>query len=301
MKRRFKLLVTLVILLAGLTACSGNGGNNVDKDSNESASKEKLVVALLPDESPSTVIKNNEPLKDYLEKKLNKEIELVVTTDYSSMIESMRKKHIDIGYFGPLSYVLLNNKMDDVYPFAAKLDQGKPSYHAVIIAGSNSVINSLQDIKGKTMAFGDTASTSSHLIPKEMLKTQANLESGKDYEEQFVGAHDAVAMAVQNGNADAGGLSKPILDSLIKEGIIDSSKVKEIQLSKAYPNYPWAMSSSLPKDLQEEIKEAFYDLDDPKILKVLDAEGFAPVEDKDYDVIRNMVDILGVDLEEMQK
>lgn len=61
------------------------------------------------------------------------------------------------------------------------------------------------------------------------------------------------------------------------------------------------MSSSLPKDLQEEIKEAFYDLDDPKILKVLDAEGFAPVEDKDYDVIRNMVDILGIDLEEMQK
>jgi len=60
-----------------------------------------LKVALLPDENASTIIKNNQALKQYLEKELGKNIELMVTTDYSSMIEAMRHSRIDIAYFGP--------------------------------------------------------------------------------------------------------------------------------------------------------------------------------------------------------
>ena len=50
----------------------------------------KLRVALLPDENASTLIQNAQPLKKYLEAALKKDIELIVTTDYSSMIEAMR-------------------------------------------------------------------------------------------------------------------------------------------------------------------------------------------------------------------
>ena len=63
-----------------------------------------LKVALLPDENASTIIKNNQGLKDYLEAQLGKKVELIVTTDYSSMIEAMRHGRLDLAYFGPLSY-----------------------------------------------------------------------------------------------------------------------------------------------------------------------------------------------------
>ncbi|MEG3805345.1 PhnD/SsuA/transferrin family substrate-binding protein [Aerococcus mictus] len=43
-----------------------------------------LKVALLPDENASELIKRNQPLKDYLEKTLEKKVELIVTTDYSN-------------------------------------------------------------------------------------------------------------------------------------------------------------------------------------------------------------------------
>jgi len=62
-----------------------------------------LKVALLPDESPATILRKNQPLRDYLASALGREVELVVTTDYSSMIEAMRRGRIDVGYFGPLS------------------------------------------------------------------------------------------------------------------------------------------------------------------------------------------------------
>ncbi|MEO1610644.1 MAG: PhnD/SsuA/transferrin family substrate-binding protein, partial [Pseudomonadota bacterium] len=65
-----------------------------------------LKVALLPDENAATVIQDNKPLQAYLENKLGKKIKLIVTTDYSSMIEAMRFGRIDVAYFGPASYTI---------------------------------------------------------------------------------------------------------------------------------------------------------------------------------------------------
>lgn len=288
------LSLALVMTGCGSKQTAANAG---EQKSVINTNPAKLRIALLPDESPGTIIKNNEKLKNYLATTLNKEIELVVTTDYSSMIEAMRRGHIEVAYYGPLSYVLLKQKMNNAEAFAAKVEKGSPTYNAVVIANTDSGIAKLSDIKGKTMVFGDTASTSSHLIPKEMLQREAKLEADKDYKQQFVGAHDAVAKAVQNGTAQAGGLSKPIFESLLEKGTIDKNKVKVIAESAPYPNYPWTLNADLDPKLKEAIKKAFYDLKDKEVLAPLKTEGFLPIQDKDFDVIRDMVKLLGIDLE----
>ena len=253
-----------------------------------------LKVALLPDENASTVIKNNQALKQYLEKELRKSIELIVTTDYSSMIEAMRHGRIDIAYFGPLSYVLAKSKAD-IEAFAGLKKDGSTTYKAVVIANAQTGIKTISDIAGKNMAFGDQASTSSHLIPKSMLM-EKGLKAGKDYREHFVGSHDAVANIVQNGKAQAGGLSKPIFEALIQKGIIDPGRVKVIAESSPYPQYPWTMRSDLKPELKSKIRSAFLDLKDKDVLKTFKAEGFGAMTDKDYDVIRNLAGILNLNL-----
>lgn len=253
-----------------------------------------LRVALLPDENASTLIKNNEALKTYLEKATGKDIELIVTTDYSSMIEAMRRGRIELAYFGPLSYVLAKGKAD-IEAFAVQVSKGQPTYEGVIIVNTSAGIEKLADIKGKTFAYGDQASTSSHLIPKAILQ-KAELQAGRDYSEQFLGTHDAVAIAVQNGRAQAGGLSRPIFNSLVTRGIISAEKVKVLQVSAPYPNYPWTMQAKLSPELKTKIRAAFIDLKDPAILKPLKAEGFAAATDADYDVIRDLGTVLKLDL-----
>ena len=79
--------------------------------------------------------------------------------------------------------------------------------------------------------------------------------------------------------------------------MIKAARVKVIAESNRYPNYPWVYSSDLDPRLQEAIKTAFYGLKDPSILKPLKADGFGSVTDSDYDVIRDMVKLLGIDLE----
>jgi len=257
-----------------------------------------LKVALLPDENASTIIKNNQPLKDYLEKTLGKKIELIVTTDYSSMIEAMRHGRLDLAYFGPLSYVLARQK-SEIEPFVALKTKGSTTYQSVVIANSAAGVSRIEDIKGKNMAYGDKVSTSSHLIPKSVL-AEKGLEVGRDYKEHFVGSHDAVAIAVQNGHAQAGGLSRPIFESLVERKMVSLDKVKVLEYSKPFPQYPWTLRSNLKPELKAKIRAAFLDLKEPAVLKAFKAEGFDAVTDQQYDVVRNLGHLLKIDLAKFQ-
>ena len=263
----------------------------------EDNNPQTLRVALLPDESPSVVIKNNENLKNYLQEKLGRKVELVVTTDYSSMIEAMRHDRLDLAYFGPLSYVMAKSKCD-IEPFAAMQKKGKATYRSVVIANAASGIEKMADIKGRDMAFGDVASTSSHLIPKSMLLNEG-LKSGEDYKEHFVGSHDAVAMNVQNGNAQAGGMSEPIFNTMMEKGLLKADKVKVIATSKDFPEYPWTMRAALDPELKNAVKQAFLDMKDPAVLKPFKADGFVSIDDKAYDPVRDLAKILNLNLEKM--
>jgi len=252
-----------------------------------------LRVAILPDENASELIKQNKKLQLYLENRLDKKIELVVTTDYSSMIEAMRFGRLELAYFGALSYVMAKER-SEIEAFAAQMKKGSIMYHGVIIVNKDSNISNILQVKGKTMAYGDPASTSSHLIPRAHLLTNAKLDID-DYKAVYLGSHDAVALNVQNGNADAGGLSKKIFEHLVEREMISLDKVQIIAISNPFPNYPWTMQSSLDPELKEKIKQAFYDLDDPEITKPLKADGFMPVTDADYDVVRTTRTLLSMD------
>lgn len=279
-------LTAAVVVFSGCSSQTSNGESKSNPD--------KLIVALIPDENAATVIQDNQGLKDFLNEKLGKDIELVVTTDYSSMIEAARNDRIDLAYFGPLSYVLAKSK-SEIEPFAARIKGGTKTYNSCLIGNTKAGVTDFDSIKGKTFAFGDPASTSSRLFPELTLK-ENGLIKGDDYEGVFLGAHDAVALAVQNGNAQAGGLACPILESLQEKGRIDDTKVTLIAKTAPIPQYPWTMRSSLNPELKETIRTAFIELDDEKVLKPFNADGFAVITDQDYDGIRKAGDLLGLDL-----
>ena len=295
------------ITLTGLLALVGCSGQSVSQSEEETkansdsanANPSKLVVALLPDESASTVIQNNKGLEAYLESELDKDVELFVSTDYSSMIEAASKGRLDLAYFGPLSYVLAKSK-SDIEAFAAMNKDGSTTYKAVVIGNKEAGIDSFDDIEGKTMAYGDQASTSSHLIPKSML-VENGLKADENYEEVFLGAHDAVAVAVEKGNAQAGGLSQPIFESLIEKGTIDPDKINVITESKPYPQYPWTMRSDLDPELKTKIAQAFTELEDPEVLEPFKAQGFDSIQDQDYNVVRELGEMLDLDFAELSK
>ena len=227
----------------------------------------RLRMALLPDENASTIIQNAQPLRAHLAQALGREVQVVVTTDYSSMIEAMRFGRIEIAYFGPFSYVLAKSRAEGIQPFAVGVERGSPTYRSIIIGAAGGPVQRLEDLRGHPVAFGDQASTSSHLVPRATILRRSGLVGERDYRVVHVGTHDAVARTVESGRAPAGALSEPIFNSLLARNIIR--------------------------------RERFLNLRDPELLRNFRVEGFAATNDAAYDVLRETACILNLDLSRM--
>ena len=259
----------------------------------------KLRVALLPDENAATLIQNAQPLKAYLEATLKKDIELIVTTDYSSMIEAMRFGRIEVAYFGPFSYVLAKSRAPEIEPFAVGVEKGSPTYNSILIASASGPVKTIADVRGKPFGFGDQASTSSHLAPRAHL-AKKGLDGDKDYKPVHLGTHDAVARAVQAGQVPAGALSEPIFRTLVERKVIDPAKVVQLDLTAPIPNYPITMQGNLAPQLKQAIRAAFLNMKDKEVLKSFRVEAFAATDDRAYDVLRETASVLKLDLAKMK-
>lgn len=261
---------------------------------------QRLRVALLPDENASTIIQNAQPLRAHLERALSRQVEILVTTDYSSMIEAMRFGRIEVAYFGPFSYVLAKSRAPGIEPFAVGVERGSPTYQSVMIAQAGGPVRELADIRGRPFGFGDQASTSSHLVPRATILQRTGLVGGRDFRVVHLGTHDAVARAVQGGQVPAGALSKPILDTLIRRGTIDAARIVEIGLSEPIPNYPMVLQGNLAEPLKVAIRAAFIELRDAEVLRSFRVEGFALTNDEAYNVLRETARLLELDLSQMR-
>ncbi len=259
----------------------------------------RLRMALLPDENASTIIQNAQPLRAHLAQALGRDVQVVVTTDYSSMIEAMRFGRIEIAYFGPFSYVLAKSRAPGIEPFAVGVERGSPTYRSIIIGAADGPVKKLEDIRGQAVAFGDQASTSSHLSPRATILARTGLVGERDYRVVHVGTHDAVARTVESGRAPAGGLSEPIFHTLLERGIVKRDRLVDVAFSDPIPNYPMVMQGNLAPELKQAIRDAFLNLRDPALLRNFRVEGFAATNDAAYDVLRETARILNLDLSRM--
>lgn len=249
---------------------------------------QKLVIGLLPGESAPTVMRLNEPLRAWLQQKLNMPVEIVVGANYAATSEALRFGRIDVAYLGPVTYIL-QSKRAPLEPFARPSHPGVgPTFQAVIIVPADSPAKKLADLKGGEIAFGDPASTSGTWVPRWQLLHEG-LISGRDYTLRVLGAHDAVALAVANKKVAAGGLSKPIYERLLKEGKISADKVRILQDSPPIPEYMFTFRDGIDPAFKEEIRKALIDIKDPAALAVFRADSFIPAVDADVDRVRQWI------------
>jgi len=260
---------------------------------------EVLRIGLIPADDAAEMLRQYEPVKEYLSEELGMPVELKVTSDYTAAIEAMKYGHIDMAWFGPFSYILAVDEAGaEAIVNGVRRSDGKSDYHSIIIARADSGIKSLSDLKGKSFAFVDPASTSGNLMPRKIL-----IEAGINPEEDFsryyyAGTHNAVEYAVANGNVDAGADSDNSYNRMVAEGEIDPKVNKVIYTSESIPGSPIAVRGNLPEDLKERITLALVNMDEQEIHKVGgwgDISSYKKVSDKDYDIIREIAETLDMD------
>src|SRR3989338_7218215 len=183
------LLLSLSIILSGCQT-----GAKTAKDEIK-----VLKMGLIPADDAEEMLRSYEPVKEYLSEKLGIPVEIQVTSDYTAAIEAMRGKHIDMAWFGPFSYIIAANVAGaEAIVVGVRRADNRSDYRSIIVAREGSGITSLKDLKGKSFAFVDPASTSGNLIPRKML-LENNIDPDKDFSRTFfAGTHNSVEYAIAN-------------------------------------------------------------------------------------------------------
>jgi phosphonate transport system substrate-binding protein len=282
---RVGLIILLLIALA-MVACTGSEEDEI----------KVLRWGLIPADDAAEMLRQYQPVVDYLEGELGIEIEIEVTVDYTAAIEAMRYKHIDMAWFGPFSYIIAAEEAGaEAIVNGVRRDTGKSSYKTVFVTRADSGIETLDDLVGRSFAFVDPASTSGNLIPRKVL-----LENGIDPDNDFsimyyAGTHNGVELAVKNGTVDAGATSDTSHYRMVNEGQIDPEVNVIIYESEPIPGSPIVVRGDLPSDLKDSIQQALIEMDEQTLFQVQgwgNIQKYVKVTDSDYDIIRETRDLL---------
>ncbi|MEJ2403644.1 MAG: phosphonate ABC transporter substrate-binding protein [Candidatus Thiodiazotropha sp.] len=263
-----------------------------------------LVMGLIPAENNEEMIQKFEPMRAYLEKKLGQPIKVFTATDYAGVIEAMRKKRVDIAWFGPLSYYLAEQEAG-AEAFAVGIREGSNShtYKSLIIAPCDSGIKSVKDLKGKSVAFVDPASTSGGLMPTYMVKEETGMMPEQFFGKfTYAGSHDAAELAVKNKTVDAAADNDITYGRMLAKGLISKESNCIVKESSPLPGSPLVYRGDLPSELKQKIQSAILTADkEIKVTGYGNLSHYVAVEPQDYQMIRDMVKQLGLKKEQMLK
>jgi phosphonate transport system substrate-binding protein len=224
----------------------------------------------------------------YQEKKLGMKVELTPVTDYAASVEGLINGKLDMVWFGGFTFVQAKVRSHDkVIPLVQRAEDEK--FQSVFIT-TRKDITTLQDLKGKTFAFGSESSTSGHLMPRSFLLA-AHVDPENDMKRiAFAGAHDATAAAVAGGKVDAGALNISVWDKLLAEGKVDGKVVHVFYITPGYYDYNWTVRADMEPALRGKLAKALLDLDpgnahDKAILDLQRASRFIPTKAENYGAI----------------
>jgi phosphonate transport system substrate-binding protein len=276
-----------------------------------SSSPRVLRVGFVPAENAQQVIQNAQPIVDILQNRLGIEVQPFVSTDYTGVVEALRVNKLDIAFLTPASYVLAKSEAN-VKVVLKSERKGSPFYYAAIFTRADSGIKRLEDLRGKTFAFGDPLSTSANVFPRKML-SERGIDPVRDFKQiLYSGGHDATVLAVLNGKVDAGATYANSPDSgdtawmRYLKNPDDVKKIHAIAYSEPIPADNLVINGNLDEGLAKKIEETFLELSrDPKGKQMLrdlyQIDGFVPATDQDYDSVRQAFAVAGIQLKQALK
>ena len=238
-KRGVGVGLVFVLLLVSLSACATENSTPVNLTRTATANDlarlrpegdGRLYVGFDRRLEPKEDVKMYVPLLNYLERTTSFRFQLRPTPKDGSIVDDLGRGTVQFAIVGTLSYLQAHSRYG-VQPLVRGLNaDGRDVYRAAIVTRPNSSIQSLADLRGKTLAFGAANSTQGHLIPRILLE-QAGIRLSDLAGYEYTGSHAQVANAVISGRLDAGGMQDTLAQSLANRG-----SLRILALSTDYPS-----------------------------------------------------------------
>lgn len=262
-----------------------------------------IKMSIVPFLETQRLVKGMQSLSAELEKETGLKYSGDVPTSYAAVVEALCADRVDIGWLSPLAYVLANRKCGADMQLISVNTSNQTTYRGLIIAGADSPVRSLEDLKGRSFAWVDPGSTSGYLFPRALFEEKGLAIESHLGQQIFAGGHDKVVIAVLNRQVEAGAIFKDQRERMktTYPNIMETTRV--IAETQDIPNDGVAYRKTLPKEVVEKTNRALLAIsarpEGRDLFKdAIGTLGVAPTDDAAFEVVRRAASALKLDLEQ---
>jgi phosphonate transport system substrate-binding protein len=292
----------LLLFAATVAACSPAQLEDValpaPDESADSEARNELILAFIPQENPEKLLGDLDQITAYLSDELAIPVKGFVTQDHAAAVEALRNGDADISFMGALPYVLAHDQTG-AEVILAEVYRGSPVYTGRIFVRKDSGIETLEDLRGKSIAFADPISESGYLYPLDLFVQAGYLARDEDPQNffsnvYFAGGYQQSLQAVINGFVDAAGASQ------YAELLVAPDQLEEltwIAETDPIPSHVVLARPGLDPSRVEAFKQVMLRLNEPEyrhLLKyVYSPDGYVEATHEDYTSVEEVARLYG--------
>lgn len=265
--------------------------------------KTNLTFTAIATEEMAVVAERWQPAIDYIEEKAGVKINFFATTSYAAAVEALLNDFADFGMLGPNIYTVARARSDKIDPIVGTgrppnhyLKEACACYHGRLITKKGGKFDTIDSLKGGTLALTDPGSTSGNMLPRALFPDEVGGTPLEQYfgEIFYAGSHDGAAKAVFNGKADAAFVSENALSRSIDRGALEFGSFNHLWVSPKVVSNPIVVNKeTLSADMIAKLKSVMMNMDKDDegkaALKTVKMASMPELTDEAFDPLRKIL------------
>jgi len=202
-----------------------------------------------------------EPLRAYLQSATGLPIVARVFDRPDALIAAVARSEVHVAMLSPLAYVRARQRIRGLRPLATATERGSPTYLGYFVVRRGSPRQSLESLRGATVAYVDRTSTSGYLYPRALLRSRGYDPGTFFSHAEFLGSHVEVVRAVARGDVEVGAVAQGFVDSASRLREPQSNEIEVIAKTARIPFDCFAAAPRTPLPIAGRVRRALLALD----------------------------------------
>jgi len=233
---------------------------------------------------PETVLRREwEPLRRYLQRKVHRPVELVVTLSYRQMMDALLQGKVDLADLSAYPFLLARRRDPRLRALAIGVTEHASTYEGYVVICRRSTLRSISSLKGHRVCYVDRTSTSGYLMPRVMVRNAGFDPDAFFASEQFSGDHYRALSDLLAERCDVACVGSTSFNTAGRQGI-PVRQLRILATSAPLPHGVYTASSRLSEETVEKLKDALLELDmrqefgRQRLGENMQVTGFVPVD-----------------------
>jgi len=237
----------------------------------------KIVIAVQPTATPEQLTTDAKELREFLGKRLNREVEIVFPMTFAGVVEALRFGHAQAAFMSawPAQLAVKYAKAEVVLAEVREVVIGQDKkeetfYFSYWVVPKDSAVTKLEQLRGKRAVFPSQLSTSGFVAPLARLIELGLVpqQPGKEADPKsffgdvrFVGGYVQGWEALKAGQADVAIIAGDVSEKLYRE-VLSGTKVIEQQ--GPIPSHAVVFAKDFDPATKAQLREALLELGQPE-------------------------------------